>query len=585
MSKTTKVVGELELKALKLPAKTATYTVISHGFIIDEVRRELAKAGYTIKSEDYRASNNLEIATGSYIINKEEDPSFAMSFSWVNSYDKSTRFQCAVGGFVWENNGYVIDKEDNGVTRKHTGDANAIVQETIKEKIGNADKFYASVHADKEQMMDITLTRSEVAKILGELFFSYDMLSIEQLSGIKKEYIKPSYMYTTDADSLWTIYCHMLTVIKGSHPKIWLSQQAFIHNYLKMNYLGKAPVKGLVPVEFKEPEPLAEKDPAQIDLLDQIAEVEAQENFFNISEEIPTEEPVKEPTPFWSTFKISAVPYYAGGKVEDTEPELTSSITSEEVAASVKFSEDVEINTVLPKTNEELVAKYNAEHDDSKMNIEYLSPEEVTEKYGADVSSKIKHPELTDDTDEITEFSLAQLKGVKAPEDIVIHVETDEEYDERVAAIEGEPEEDYVIVGDEIWTNDEEPQKIATILDETVHYTDPAGNTFELPMIKESKIEVAESKMPQEIYDALMDAPEMDVSEVDMSKVTLVDAPEVNTDKVTDATVIKFIQEEVNNIFGDETEITVYLNGDNYDAVTADDQIISVPVAYINNLI
>jgi hypothetical protein len=29
MSKTTKVVGELELKALKLPAKTATYTVIS----------------------------------------------------------------------------------------------------------------------------------------------------------------------------------------------------------------------------------------------------------------------------------------------------------------------------------------------------------------------------------------------------------------------------------------------------------------------------------------------------------------------------------------------------------------------------
>lgn len=508
MSKTTKVVGELELKALKLPAKTATYTVISHGFIIDEVRKELAKAGYTIKSEDYRASNNLEIATGSYIINKEEDPSFAMSFSWVNSYDKSTRFQCAIGGFVWENNGYVIDKEDNGVTRKHTGDANAIVQETIKEKISNADKFYASVHADKEQMMDITLTRSEVAKILGELFFSYDMLSIEQLSGIKKEYIKPSYMYTTDADSLWTIYCHMLTVIKGSHPKIWLSQQAFIHNYLKMNYLGKAPVKGLVPVEFKEPEPLAEKDPAQIDLLDQIAEVEAQENFFNISEEIPTEEPIKEPTAFWSTFKISALPYYAGGKVEDTEPELTS-----------------------PETSEEVVAKYNAEHDDSKMNIEYLSPEEVTEKYG---------------------------------EDIVIHVETDEEYDERVAAIEGETF----------------PYEV-----ESIDYTDPAGNTFELPMIKESKIEVAESKMPQEIYDALMDAPEMDVSEVDMSKVTLVDAPEVNTDKVTDATVIKFIQEEVNNIFGDETEITVYLNGDNYDAVTADDQIISVPVAFINNFI
>ena len=56
-------------------------------------------------------------------------------------------------------------------------------------------------------------------------------------------------------------------------------------------------------------------------------------------------------------------------------------------------------------------------------------------------------------------------------------------------------------------------------------------------------------------------------------------------ESLTQNILIKFIQEEVNNIFGEETEITVYLNDDNYDAVTADDQIISVPVAYINNLI
>jgi hypothetical protein len=37
-------------------------------------------------------------------------------------------------------------------------------------------------------------------------------------------------------------------------------------------------------------------------------------------------------------------------------------------------------------------------------------------------------------------FAMAQLSGVKAPEDIVIHVESDQEYLERVADIEGEPE-------------------------------------------------------------------------------------------------------------------------------------------------
>lgn len=51
------------------------------------------------------------------------------------------------------------------------------------------------------------------------------------------------------------------------------------------------------------------------------------------------------------------------------------------------------------------------------------------------------------------EFAMAQLSGVKAPEDIVIHVESDQEYLERVADIEGEPE--------------------------IILYTDPVGNTFE----------------------------------------------------------------------------------------------------------
>lgn len=70
--------------------------------------------------------------------------------------------------------------------------------------------------------------------------------------------------------------------------------------------------------------------------------------------------------------------------------------------------------------------------------------------------------------------------------------------------------------------------QIAEIEEETelVQYTDPAGNTFELPMLKESEIPVVETKAPQEFIDALMNAPEMDASEIDMSKVTWVDAPE-----------------------------------------------------------
>lgn len=81
-------------------------------------------------------------------------------------------------------------------------------------------------------------------------------------------------------------------------------------------------------------------------------------------------------------------------------------------------------------------------------------------------------------------FSMAQLAGVKAPEDIVIHIESDQEYLERVAEIEGEPE------------SEEEP----------VTEVSPMRNA---------------------LMEALMNAPEIDASEIDMSKVIWVDAPEV----------------------------------------------------------
>lgn len=73
----------------------------------------------------------------------------------------------------------------------------------------------------------------------------------------------------------------------------------------------------------------------------------------------------------------------------------------------------------------------------------------------------VLEPQLSD---EIEAFSKAQLAGVKAPEDIEIHIESDEEYAQRVVEIEGEPEL------------------------EIVTYEDPAGNTFELPMLKESEV-------------------------------------------------------------------------------------------------
>jgi hypothetical protein len=82
-----------------------------------------------------------------------------------------------------------------------------------------------------------------------------------------------------------------------------------------------------------------------------------------------------------------------------------------------------------------------------------------------------------------------------------------------------EAEEDHVIIDDEIWTTEEEPQKIATILDETIQYTDPVGNTFEAPVVPcvghdtETEKDLEEEIRETEVKNFLEEvAPEVDFS-------------------------------------------------------------------------
>ena len=450
MSKTTKLVTAAELIAVPLPAKTASYTVISHDFIINHAKNELKKAGFEIVSEEYRANNNLEVARGSYIIKRNDDPTFVMSFNWVNSYDKSTKFQCAVGGYSWENNAYIIDKEDNAFIRKHTGDADSLAKDIIGEKISGAEKYYKDLLQTKKQMEHLTVNRNQIAAILGDLYFTYDMISIEQLSSIKKEYNKPSYVYSTPSDSLWTVYCHILTVVKSSHPKLWLHQQGFIHNYLKINFLKVADDSVL-----------------------------------------QAQHPVTTPEGY---------PLRPG----ETIPHI----------------DDL--------TDEQIIQM----HSEKGLTLAHYKPTDHFEE----------ESQLSDN--QVVQEEVENEEVLHQSEEVVIHIETDQEYLERVAEIEGEPE---------------------------IEVVEATENTFEAPVVSENFMD---------------DFTEEEIAEVEFAKEAYEESIKLsNNDQVTDANIIALLEKEVSNIFGYDMTINVFVNGSEYNIVTNDGQEVTVPISYVNSLI
>lgn len=81
-------------------------------------------------------------------------------------------------------------------------------------------------------------------------------------------------------------------------------------------------------------------------------------------------------------------------------------------------------------------------------------------------------------------------------DDVVIHIESDQEYLERIAKIEGEPkmtellDNQVVQNGSDFDIDVHRSDEMILDTHDLVQYTDPAGNTFELPMLKESEIAV-----------------------------------------------------------------------------------------------
>jgi hypothetical protein len=223
------------------------------------------------------------------------------------------------------------------------------------------------------------------------------MLSIEQLSGVKKEYLKPSYIYSTPADSLWTIYCHILTVIKSSHPKGWMYQQGFIHNYIKLNYMMFPDVEETQTfVDLLKEEmikPMSEVDPAQTNLLDQIAEIEAAAtNLAGNAEELIAE--------LLLTEEELAEDLYG---VNNHDIEGSYTVTEEETAPmedEVIFYEDPAGNTFEVPVVEETL-------DDVPGDVKTYLRKELTNIFGYEVDFEVTQEEdyyniITNDGQEVT---------------------------------------------------------------------------------------------------------------------------------------------------------------------------------------
>lgn len=227
-----------------LPEKTETYTPISHTSVINRVRSEITTAGYIITGEEYRCSNNGDIAVGSFRLNYKSDPDIELAANFLNSYNKQYAFRFNLGGMVKVcMNGMMLNNNKFAAYRRvHTGAADSLAEGTISGAIKDAEEYWNTLVKHKEVFKDELLTSTNQHDILGELFFNQGLLTGMQMNIIKAEMKKPSFDYKVDADSAWALYNHITLALKETHPADWMNAQGDVHALFERMLIGEPAV-------------------------------------------------------------------------------------------------------------------------------------------------------------------------------------------------------------------------------------------------------------------------------------------------------------------------------------------------------
>jgi len=247
-----------------VPERTKTYTPVAHHQVLGLVRQELYKAGFTIQSEECRSTVNGAVIALNFGITYKLDPDLILSATFINSYDKSARFQFSLGALVKHGmTNLIISKTDEeSLVRKHTGDAVTIIHDHIKASIKQAGEYWDELVRVKDILKDHRLSTHAMERTFGKLIMN-DVLDSVQMTQLRKSLKNPAVSWHVDYENAWNWYNHIASALKNSHPNTWLIDHIKVYEiFNELLYLGKVagpPAISLTPDPSEMPEDTEEE--------------------------------------------------------------------------------------------------------------------------------------------------------------------------------------------------------------------------------------------------------------------------------------------------------------------------------------
>lgn len=224
-----------------IPWNNGTYTPVSNKLIMDLIEDKLSQNGLIIKNQEYRTARTenglIKGVIGGYNITTG-DGEFGQRVMFRNSYDKSMSFAIVCGTlvFICENGAisgeYQYKRIHRGVIRDDNSSTTIDdVQDYIIGGIGALQNSFEHTVEQLKELKHFEVSPKEAYNILGELFFKQEVVTINQMSVIKKELqFSQNFKHLGDKDfTAYDLYNHVTESLKKSHVSSYVQDHIATH--------------------------------------------------------------------------------------------------------------------------------------------------------------------------------------------------------------------------------------------------------------------------------------------------------------------------------------------------------------------
>ena len=227
-----------------IPWDSNTYTPVSNKFIMDTIEDKLRNLGLTIKNESYKTTNTntglVKGVIGSYDISTDNGE-FGQRLMFRNSYDKTMSFVVVAGTVCMIcTNGcisgdYQYKRIHKGVILGETSTTKEDIVTNINGGISVLQTAFENIVRQMEELKHFEVSPQDTYNILGELFFKKEVLTITQMSIIKRELqFSKNFKHLFDKDfTAFDLYNNITEALKTSHPTEYIGDHINTHNLFK----------------------------------------------------------------------------------------------------------------------------------------------------------------------------------------------------------------------------------------------------------------------------------------------------------------------------------------------------------------